>query len=75
MTQQEIIKALEELYGPPLGRCAEYTAAFAEAFPELKRVRGLQNEQLSMAARIFNVSSYERTQDKEHPLTSNLEEV
>ncbi len=40
MNHQECIELLRDLYGEPLGRCAEYTAAFAEAFPELKRVRG-----------------------------------
>ena len=40
MTVPEIIAGLEKLYGPPMGLCAEYTAAFAEHFPELKRVKG-----------------------------------
>ena len=40
MNVQECIEALHRFGEDPRGHCAEWTAALAETFPELKRVRG-----------------------------------
>ena len=41
MTSDEIVKAMNDgVMGDNRGKCAEFTAALVENFPELKRVRG-----------------------------------